>query len=514
MRHHPNRPGSARRSIVHVATGYSIRVRVDGGHLVVDDGTGRDRRSVRFNRVTGRLSHLVVIGTTGYVTLDALRWMTDVGCGFVHLDHTGRLVATSATVGVDTPPLRRALALAAGRPVGVEIARELLTAKLHGQATVADTLSADAAQTIRDHLRHLQTAASIDELRVVESQAAAAYWAAWRGIRVRFPNQEATDAPVHWATFAQRASALTGNPRVAVDPINAVLNYLYAILEAQARLALAAVGLDPGLGIIHADQRARDSLALDLMEAVRPNVDAYVLALVAARQFTLKDFHEARNGQCRLMPRLARELATTAPTWGADVAPHAEAIASLLSKEAGLPQPPTPLTGATRRQARPAGDQRRPPKPSKPIIRTAACAQCGATLPLGQKRCARCHATFNAQRIAREGTEVAARRRRTGSHPSQEPAVRERIAEQQREHWRARRSSKPSSGFTGQPSEFRRLILPRLAGLTSQYLAHATGLSPGYCAQIRDGRRVPDPRHWPAFQLAGLSAATADSTAS
>jgi CRISPR/Cas system-associated endonuclease Cas1 len=50
-------------------------------------------------------------------------------------------------------------------------------AKLHGQAAVAGTLSADAASTIRDHLAQLQVAATIDDLRQAESQAAASYWA-------------------------------------------------------------------------------------------------------------------------------------------------------------------------------------------------------------------------------------------------------------------------------------------------------------------------------------------------
>ena len=56
-----------------------------------------------------------------------------------------------------------------------------------------------------------------------------------------------------------------------------MLNYMYALLESEARLAAAALGLDPGLGFIHVDTPARDSLACDLMEAARPQVDAYVL---------------------------------------------------------------------------------------------------------------------------------------------------------------------------------------------------------------------------------------------
>jgi CRISPR-associated protein Cas1 len=57
-----------------------------------------------------------------------------------------------------------------------------------------------------------------------------------------------------------------------------MLNYLYALVEAEAILACQAVGLDPGLGLVHSDTRARASLALDLMEPVRPEVDDFVLA--------------------------------------------------------------------------------------------------------------------------------------------------------------------------------------------------------------------------------------------
>jgi CRISPR-associated protein Cas1 len=59
-----------------------------------------------------------------------------------------------------------------------------------------------------------------------------------------------------------------------------MLNYLYALLEAETTIACHAVGLDPTIGIVHADNRGRDSLALDLMETARPKVDAYVLDLL------------------------------------------------------------------------------------------------------------------------------------------------------------------------------------------------------------------------------------------
>ena len=69
------------------------------------------------------------------------------------------------------------------------------------------------------------------------------------------------------------------------------------------------------LGLLHADAKSRDSLALDLMEPVRPAVDAYLLGLLGSRVFTKADFFELETGQCRLMPPVTEVLALTAPNW-------------------------------------------------------------------------------------------------------------------------------------------------------------------------------------------------------
>jgi len=94
-----------------------------------------------------------------------------------------------------------------------------------------------------------------------------------------------------------------------------MLNYLYALLESEARLAAAALGLDPGLGVLHVDTPARDSLACDLMEAVRPQVDAYVLDWVLSQPLRREWFFEQRDGTCRLMASFAIRLTQTAQVW-------------------------------------------------------------------------------------------------------------------------------------------------------------------------------------------------------
>jgi CRISPR/Cas system-associated endonuclease Cas1 len=90
----------------------------------------------------------------------------------------------------------------------------------------------------------------------------------------------------------QRVSPLSAATRMAVNPADALLNYLYALVEAETRIGCLTPGLDPALGFVHADYRGRDSVALDLMEAVRPKIDTYVLDLVAGRVFRASDFHD------------------------------------------------------------------------------------------------------------------------------------------------------------------------------------------------------------------------------
>src|SRR5262245_58729466 len=82
--------------------------------------------------------------------------------------------------------------------------------------------------------------------------------------------------PNHWLSFGTRHSPLTGGPRLAVNPANALLNYTNAVAESECRLAASACGLDPGLGFLHTDTANRDSLALDLIETIRPAIEAWL----------------------------------------------------------------------------------------------------------------------------------------------------------------------------------------------------------------------------------------------
>ncbi len=99
----------------------------------------------------------------------------------------------------------------------------------------------------------------------------------------------------------------SGN-RNATHPVNAMLNYAYAVLESQVRIAAVSQGLDPMIGYLHACRPGRAALVYDLVEPLRPRVDRGVLDFVRSHTFAPNDFALNKQGVCRLHPQLARQM--------------------------------------------------------------------------------------------------------------------------------------------------------------------------------------------------------------
>jgi CRISPR/Cas system-associated endonuclease Cas1 len=158
--------------------GYGIQVRVERGHLIIEDGIGADRRRARLPRVGHGLRRLVVIGSDGMVSLAALRWLADQDAAFVMLDRDGSVLVTTGPVRPSDARLRRAQALASQSGAALRITRELIGQKLAGQAQVAHDKLHDSrtAQTISGFGAELANAETPEALRLIESQAGSAYW--------------------------------------------------------------------------------------------------------------------------------------------------------------------------------------------------------------------------------------------------------------------------------------------------------------------------------------------------
>ena len=212
--------------------GYRISIRVQAGHLETEHGVGPERYRLRLPRVNHRLKRLVCIGDDGFVTLAALRWLSDVGASFVMLDRLGKVRVVTGPASSSEARLRRAQALALTNGAALPIARELIAAKLDGrELVVREKLKRESPANVIATLRkNLAFAETIDAIRGIESVAASEYWRAWYDIPIFFTRNDAR-VPDHWRRFGTRHSPLSGGPRRAVNPSNALLNYVTAVSE-------------------------------------------------------------------------------------------------------------------------------------------------------------------------------------------------------------------------------------------------------------------------------------------
>src|SRR6266851_3254586 len=169
--------------------GFGIRVSISQGHLVLEDGIGPDRRALRLPRVGHGLKRLIIIGSDGFVSLSALRWLADQDAAFILLERDGKVITVTGPVRSSDARLRRAQALSQQNGTALEIAKELIAAKLAGQeALVRDKLKdSTTADVIARFRERLSTAEKLDAISLLEAHAAVSYWSAWNSLPINFP---------------------------------------------------------------------------------------------------------------------------------------------------------------------------------------------------------------------------------------------------------------------------------------------------------------------------------------
>jgi CRISP-associated protein Cas1 len=207
---------------------------------------------------------------------------------------------TSGNVLLRREQYRRADA----EPASLAIARSCIAAKILNQRTVLQ-------RALRDHGNEERRAAlepvcvelaynaqatqrveTLDALRGLEGDAAARYFAV-------FPHLITNSA----FTFQGRSR------RPPMDPVNALLSFLYSMLAHDCRSAAETVGLDPQVGFLHRDRPGRASLALDLMEELRPVLaDRLVLSLINRQQLRPTDFIIKETGAVELKDSSRKEV--------------------------------------------------------------------------------------------------------------------------------------------------------------------------------------------------------------
>lgn len=174
-------------------------------------------------------------------------------------------------------------------PQALEIGKAIVEAKVRKQIVVlqrfgrrehADSVT-EAIRRAEHSLMMLPDCRTVQEVMGMEGAAAAAYFPAYGGL------------------LPEGLRFETRSRQPPMDVANSALSFLYTILLGECVTALYAAGLDPHLGLLHADHEDRPNLALDLLEEFRPLVVDQVV-LEAARQGRLTPTHgrvqEGRSG--------------------------------------------------------------------------------------------------------------------------------------------------------------------------------------------------------------------------
>ena len=219
----------------------------------------------------------------------------DRDIGLCFLRPSGRFLArVEGQVSGNVLLRKKQYAVSDSLEVSLPVAKNFVLGKLYNQRKVLQRTLRDHALLIESEnfvsaisiLKELMQASRLAkdeaELMAIEGNAARRYFGLFD--QMIFQNKEEF-------RFEER------NRRPPLDRMNALLSFFYVLLANEAASALEAVGLDPYVGFFHADRPGRRSLALDIMEELRPVMcDRLALNLVNRRQISPKGFVIKESG--------------------------------------------------------------------------------------------------------------------------------------------------------------------------------------------------------------------------
>lgn len=190
----------------------------------------------------------------------------------------------------------------------LEIAKNCITGKVHNARWVLERAVRDhgmqidvekvkrASFFLKDAAFRIRTSESKDRLRGYEGEAASVYF----GVFDELILQQKKDF-----SFSGRSK------RPPTDNMNAMLSFIYTLLTNNIAAALETVGLDPYVGVFHTERPGRVSLALDLIEELRPVLaDRFVLSMVNKKIVQRGDFLKKENGAVLMKDDARRRFLT------------------------------------------------------------------------------------------------------------------------------------------------------------------------------------------------------------
>jgi CRISPR-associated protein Cas1 len=215
-------------------------------------------------RVTGRISGNVLLRRTQY------RWSDD-------LEASNRLSRRFISAKIIN-------------------SRAVLHRALRDHSEISDNKINNSLNVLARMPERLERAADGDAIRGIEGEAANHYFSNFNKLLL----VQKDDFRIN-----------NRNRRPPTDSMNALLSFLYTLLAHEVTAALESVGLDPQVGFFHRDRPGRPSLALDLMEEMRPHfADRLAVTLVNRNQIKSAGFNIKENGAVLMDDNTRKEVLT------------------------------------------------------------------------------------------------------------------------------------------------------------------------------------------------------------
>lgn len=309
-----------------ILCGHGVSMRIENGALVIRDGfTHYPQKQAQFRHFPRDLdlpTRILLLDGSGTLSFDVLSWLAEQGVALARVKWTGEVATVASGTGyaADREKVQwqhdtradeiKRLAFAADI-IRQKVIASIGTLEAQFETSRSREIAIEKARAGADRLCR-ETFTDINAIFAIEGECASAYFTAWTGMPLNWIGTGRRPIPLGWQTYSGRSSFAAGvkpENRSASHPVNAILNYAYAVKVAQMQIQAIADGYDPSLGIMHNGRRGKPALILDLIEPLRPVVDAVILKLVRDRRFSSADFVIRSDGVCRLSPQLARTVA-------------------------------------------------------------------------------------------------------------------------------------------------------------------------------------------------------------
>ena len=261
---------------------------LDGGNVVV---LREDRELARFP-----LHNFEQITTFGYTGASPalMRKCAEDNIALTFMTPEGRFQArvigrTNGNVLLRREQYRRA----DDEEASLILARSFILGKIYNARWTIERMRRDYAMRIdeekfqnvsaflQNSCREVMQTSDLEALRGVEGKAAVSYFSAFDDMILKQKEQ---------FFFTER------NRRPPLDNMNCLLSFLYALLMNDVGAAVEGGGLDSYVGFLHRDRPGRQSLALDLMEELRPLADRTAFSMVNTKKINGKDFRLEEGG--------------------------------------------------------------------------------------------------------------------------------------------------------------------------------------------------------------------------